>query len=219
MNFTEAEYGDAFRQSFPDVVLRAILLAVIDGYRATPAACKKVVDRPEQHDAFGTLRRAKVYEQLRGVGELHKLEYLNEPNSIGSTFFMSIFSGEFRLAAHLVGRRKNMVRPANIRKAWAAHNHDGRNHKFEFADSPKSPLPNGSRFVAFLIHGPRGRHRDQPAFVDIVIPDNNFRDYIYTLSLFKMFPQIANGVTGSREQTRKLPKPKRNRKDGKEGVA
>ena len=215
MDHTEAAYASALHQAFPDHVLKAILLGIVDGYRVTPTACKKAMDLPDRHDVFGHIRRGKINEQLRGVGDRHQIQCRDEFNSAGSACFLSMMSGEFRLAAHLVGRRRTRIRPARIREEWAAYNHDGRWGQFDFAATTASPLPAGGSFVAFLIHGPRGRHRDQPAFVEIVVPDNHLNTYIYRLDLFKRFPQVAvDVVRGRDQQTRKLPRPKRNR--GKE---
>jgi hypothetical protein len=212
MDHTEAEYRAILHEALPEAKLEAILLAVVDGYRAAPLACRKALDIPDRHDAFGMIRRGKINEQLRGVCERHSLDFRDESNKNGSAFFLSIFSQQLRLVAHLVGRRRYMVRPAKIRKAWAQYNRDGRRRSlFPLVEEP---VPPDVKYVAFLIHGPRGRHRDQPAFVDVVIPDRDFNLYICRLELFKLFPQIANGVVKGQEAQRKQPKPRRRRDTG-----
>jgi hypothetical protein len=212
MNHTETEYRALLGAAFPPAVLQAVLLAVIDGYKATSPACKKALDIPDRHDAFGIIWRGKINEQLRGVCEHHSLKFRDEPNSNGSTFFLSILSPPLRLVACLVSWRQHMVRPAKIRKVWARHNRDGRWRSL--FPNTEDPVPPEAEYAVFLIHGPRGRHRDQPAFVDIVIPDSNFRRYICRVELFKLFPQIALSVVKSQDVHRKQPKPRRRRDTG-----
>jgi hypothetical protein len=210
MNHTEAEYRSLFHQAFPDQLLKAHLLGVIDGYAATPAACRKALDRPDQHDGFGMIRRGKIHEQLRGVAERHSLHHADEKNDTGSAFFLSTFVGCFRLVALLAGTRRR-IRPAKIREHWARHNRDGR--WTTLFPKREEPIPADVKYVAFLIHNPRSRRRDQPAFVEIVIPDRQCRTFICKFDLFQMFPQVANDMAKSREATRTDPK---RRKGGKE---
>ena len=211
MDFTESDYLKLLEESYPKPLLKAVTLAVVDGYRATPAAVKKAMDIPDRHDAFGVIRRGKINEQLRGVCDHHSLAYRDESNSNGSTRFLSMFSGRVRLAAHLVGSPRCMVRPANIRRLWAMHNRDGRWRSL--FPNTETPAPPEAKFVAFVIHGPRSRHRDQPAFVDLVIPDRDFTKYTCHLDLFKLFPQIAMSIV-SQDVQRKQPKPRRRRETG-----
>jgi|SRR5579872_1191594 len=210
MRHTQAEYRRYLSEAFPDEVLKAILLAVIDGYKAAPAAVKKAFDSPDRHDALGMARRCKLHEQLRGVAEYQKLQKKDEPNSIGSAFFLSIFSGRYRLVANLVCRRRQMVRPAKIRKMWARHNRDAQ-ASLGFVPQ-EDPVPRDATFLAILIHGPRGRHRDQPGFVDIVVPDLHFRKYMCRLELFTKFPQIASDMLQGQSAARRDPKERQRRK-------
>jgi hypothetical protein len=203
MEYTETEYTEYLRQAFPEKILRSILLGVIDGYRVAPGVCKKVLDLPDRHDVLGMVRRGKIHEQLRGVAELHSLKPKDEPGLNGSTFFLSIFSGRYRLVANLVCRRADMVRPAKIRKLWARYNRDGHQGKLAFVQEP--PVPDNANFLAILLHGPRGRHRDQPGFVDIVVPDLHFRKYMCRLRLFSMFPQVAESLWQRQDVARKVP--------------
>lgn len=214
MTHTEREYRESFKEAFSDQLLKANLLAVIDGYAATPAACKKALDRPDQHDAFGNIRRGKIHEQLRGVAERHSLRSVDERNENGSAYFLSTFVGCFRLVALLSGTKRR-IRPAKIRKHWARYNRDGRwTELFPQTEGPKDPTPIDVKYVAFLLHTPRHRRRDQPAFVEIVIPDQQCRSVICHFDLFQMFPQVANDMAKSREATRKEPKPRK--RGGKE---
>jgi hypothetical protein len=211
MDFTPAEYKEFLAQAFTDEVLKALLLAVIDGYRVAPAAVKKILDLPDRHDGLGMARRGKLNEQLRGVADFHKLGMRDESNSNGSSFFLSIFSGRYRLVAGLVGRRKQMIRPAKIRRLWARHNRDAQG-TLGYIPSPP-PIPEDAQFLALLIHGPRGRHRDQPAFVDIVVPDLRFTKYMCRIELFARFPQIASDMLTRRDPTvRREPKERKRRK-------
>lgn len=210
MRHTKAEYERYLREAFPEDVLRAILLAVIDGYRAAPLAVKKAFDRPDRHDALGMARRGKLNEQLRGVADFHRLEKKDEPNSTGSSFFLSIFSGRYRLVANLVCRRKQMVRPAKIRRLWARHNRNAQ-AALDFIP-PAEPVPPDATFLAMLVHGPRGRHPDQPAFVDIVVPDLSFKEYMCHLELFTRFPQIASDMLSRQDPARREPKERKRRK-------
>ena len=209
MEHTQAEYTQYLQEAYPDDVLRAILLAVIDGYKAAPSAAKKIFDRPDRHDALGIVRRGKLNEQLRGVADFFKLDLRDEPNSAGSTFFLSVFSGRYRLVANIVGRRKQMVRPAKIRRLWAKHNRDAQGVLGYMPQ--EGPVPEDTKFLAILIHGPRGRHRDQPAFVDIVVPDLRFSKYMCRIDLFSKFPQIASDMLTRQEPTRREPRERKRR--------
>jgi hypothetical protein len=210
MEHTKAEYTQYLNEAFPEEILRSILLAVIDGYKAAPGVVKKMFDIPDRHDVLGIARRGKLHEQLRGVAEFHKLQAKDEPNSNRSSFFLSIISGRYRLVANLVCRKKHMVRPAKIRKLWARHNRDAQS---TLGFEPKeSPAPGDATFLAILLHGPRGRHRDQPGFVDIVVPDRRFRDYMCRVELLSRFPQIANTMLQRQEMTRREPKERKRRK-------
>ena len=93
MEHTEQEYRDLFREAFPDQVLGSLVKAVVDGYGVTPRACRRALDTPDQHDAFGAIRRGKINEQLRGVAGRFQFASADEPNENGSTHFLSIFSG------------------------------------------------------------------------------------------------------------------------------
>jgi hypothetical protein len=210
MDHTPDEYQQYLTEALPAPLLRAMLLAVIDGYRAAPSAAKKALDLPDRHDGLGMIRRGKLNEQLRGVAEFHQLEKKDEPNSNGSSFFLSIFAGKFRVVAGLVARRKQMVRPAKIRKLWAHHNRDSQ-RALGFMPTPTA-VPEDARFLAILIHGPRGRRRDQPAFVDIVVPDLRFQRYMCRLDLFSMFPEIALTLVGQRSPARKEPNQRKYRR-------
>jgi hypothetical protein len=210
MDHTEAEYASLFREAFSDQLLMAITLGVIDGYKATPGAVKKAVEFPDRHDVFGAIRRGKIDQQLRGVAELNHLRFDHSPNEGGSWWFFSIFSGRFRLAAYLAGSKRH-IRPANIRKAWAKHNRDGR--WLELFPGKEDSIPEDAVFVAFMLHGPRQHHRDQPAYIEIVITDPECRRFICKFELFKMFPNLALQVLKSAQLTRKEPKPRKRAKE------
>jgi hypothetical protein len=205
MEYTEAEYTAWLQAAFPEEILRGILLGVIDGYKVAPGVCKKVFSMPDRHDPLGMVRRGKINEQIRGVAELHSLLVKDEPNVNGSAYFLSVVSGRYRLVANLVCRKEDMVRPAKIRKLWARHNRDGHQGKLGFASEEDHPVPEDTIFLAILLHGPRGKHRDQPGFVDIVVPDLRFRKYMCRLRLFSIFPQIAEGLWRRQDVTRKNP--------------
>jgi hypothetical protein len=206
MEFTEREYRELFLQGFPNQLLRSHLLAIIDGYRSTPGAVKKALEFADRHDAFGMVRRGKIDEQLRGVADLNKLRYTQDPNSVGSCYFLSVFSGKFRLVA-LLGGNARRIRPAKIRRTWARYNEDGR--WSDLFPEQQDPVPADAVFVAFLLHGPRGRRRDQPGYVHVVIPDSRCRAFICRFDLFKMFPDVAMGLLKATELVRKEPKPKK----------
>jgi hypothetical protein len=192
-----------------------MVLGVIDGYRATPNACKRAVDLPDRHDVFGTVRRGKIDEQLRGVAELNHLRFDHSPNAGGSWFFLSIFSGRFRLAAYLAGPSRR-IRPAKIRKAWAAHNRDGR--WYELFPRKEEPVPDDAIYLAFLTHGPRRHHRDQPSYVEVVITDPDCKRFICRFELLKMFPDLAAQIVKPNALSLHDPKPKRKTKEkGSEG--
>lgn len=210
MEHTPAEYDQYLNEAFEEEVLRAILLAVIDAYSAAPRAAKKALDMPDRHNGLGMIRRGKLHEQLRGVADFHKLEKKDEPNCIGSSFFLSVFSGRYRLVANLVGRSKQMVRPAKIRKMWARHNRDSQER---LAFMPARPqVPDDAKFLAILVHGPRHKHRDQPAFVDIVVPDLRFQKYMCRIELFSKFPEIALGMLERQDPARREPRQRKRRK-------
>jgi hypothetical protein len=212
MEHTEAEYLQIVQMAFSQAVLKALLRSVIDAYGATGAACKRALSAPDRHDGFGTIRRGKINELLRSVCEFHKITFKDEANSAGSAYFLSLFSNNLRLCAHLSARRSK-IRSAEIRKMWAAHNRDGRNGIL--FPSGEGPVPANAVYCAFLLHAPRRYRRDQPAFVDIVIPDRNLRKSILTLSLYHLFPEIAMEVGRVQEPKRAQPKPRKNprRKD------
>jgi hypothetical protein len=215
MNHTEAAYSELFTVAFSRQLLRSILLAVIEAYKATPSAVKRAVDLPDRHDIFGTVRRGKIDELLRGVAELNHLRVEHSANVNGSWFFTSIFSGRFRLAAYLAGSGRR-IRPAKIREAWAAHNHDGRWRSL--FPRKEEPVSEDATYAAFLIHGPRPRHRNQPSYVEVVITDRDCKKFICRFELFKMFPEIAAQVVQPSTPSRKEPKPRKRRKEkGNEG--
>ena len=76
----------------------------------------------------------------------------------------------------------------------------------------EEPTPADVKFLAILIHGPRGRHRDQPAFVDIVVPDLNFSKYMCRIELFLKFPEIASDMLTRKEPVRREPKERKHHK-------
>lgn len=84
--------------------------------------------------------------------------------------------------------------------------------------SPDHSVPPDVKYVAFLIHNPRSRRRDQPAFVEIVIPDIRCRSFICRFDLFQMFPQVATDMVNAGNAVRKDPKPRKRGKD-KENLA
>lgn len=216
MIHTEGFYSQIVNDALQPDHLKGLLLGVIDGYRIAPAACKRAMDGPDRHDALGVIRRGKINEQLRGVADRFKIQYEDKSNSTNSTYFLSLFSGQLRLVAHLIGGRRHMVRPANIRKLWARHNHYIL--PALFGPEPEPVVPEDAHYVAFLIHGPRGRHRDQPAFAEIVVPDKHFRTYVCRLNLFSMFPEIANAITEKPRIQRTEPKPRRRIKEQNQGA-
>jgi hypothetical protein len=164
------------------------------------------MDGPDRHDAFGTIRRGKINEVLRGVCDLHNLQCKDEANVTGSANFLSVFSGRFRLCAQLSSRRGRIPK-AKIRRVWARHNVDGRNRNF-FPEH-QIQVPPEAIYCAFLVHSPRRKHRDQPAFVDIVIPDTSLRGGILTINLYNLFPDIASEVIRVPEPKRAEPQPRK----------
>jgi len=207
MEHTEAEYKALLSRAFPEPIMKALLRGVVDGYSATPSACKRALDKPDRHDGFGTIRRGKVNELVRGVCDRHELRYKDEPNSAGSTYFLSVFSGRIRLCAQLLSLRSSRIPNAEIRKMWAAHNRDGRNG--ELFDTGEPSVPLDAVYCAFLVHSPRRNRRDQPAFVDIVIPDKSLKRFILTVNLYQLFPEVALEVGNAQEPKRAQPKPRK----------
>ncbi len=191
MTISPEEYKQKLLKAFDREALKAMMLAVGDAYRTTPEHCKRNYDPPDRHDMIGHVRRARVHEAVRGVAERYSLDYRDIPNMNGSCYFLSIISGEIRLICCLVATQKSMVRPAKIRKFLAAQNFDGQGRlPFMQEDDPDVP-PTRLEHLAVLIHAPAGRHKDQAAFVDIVIPNRKFTEYLQRVELFGVFPNEA----------------------------
>jgi hypothetical protein len=90
-----------------------------------------------------------------------------------------------------------------IRKMWALHNFDSQEGLFIGAEE----VPIRMEHLAVLVHSPAGRHKNQAAFVDVVIPDRNLRRYNERIPLFEMFPKEA-------EEYRAMFKQKKRRGEG-----
>jgi hypothetical protein len=207
MDYSEADYRKIVTRAFAKPILKSLLLGVIDGYGAAGPACNRALDKPDRHDGLGVIRRGKINEVLRGVCDRYKIPFRDEPNSCGSAYFLSMFSGNVRLCAHLAGRRTT-IRNAEIRRIWAANNLDGRNRVlFDEMENPEPP--EGAMFCAFLLHAPRSRRRDQPAFVRLVIPDQKLKKTILRMDLYRLFPEVAQQVGKTVEPKRAAPKPRK----------
>ncbi|MGO9242988.1 MAG: hypothetical protein ACLPXM_01645 [Terriglobales bacterium] len=189
MTITPDEYRQKLTEAFQPDVLKGLMLGVAQAYRTTAEHCKRQYDAPDRHDVIGTVRRAGIHEAVRGVAERFQLDFADEPNANGSHYFLSVFSGEIRLICNLVSTRRKMVRAAKIRKVWARYNFNAQYHMF---DNGSAPPPNW-KYLAILVHSPLGRHRNEAAFVDIVVPDLKFTQYMTRLDLFKEFPAEAEG--------------------------
>jgi hypothetical protein len=190
MAITPDEYRAKLLKAFEKEVLKALMLAVGDAYRTTPEHCKRHYDTPDRHDVIGHIRRARVHEAVRGVAERYALDYKDVPNANGSAFFLSVLAGEIRLICCLIATKKSMIRPAKIRRYLAAQNFDSQ------VPLPFHPGDNETEepkleHLAVLVHAPAGRHRDQAAFVDIVIPNRAFSRYLQRIELFDLFPVEA----------------------------
>ena len=68
-------------------------------------------------------------------------------------------------------------------------------------------IAEGGRFLAMLIHGPRRKRKDQPGFVDLVIPNRRLNGYICRVQLFQEFPKIAEEMV-TRPATVKVQRPR-----------
>jgi hypothetical protein len=202
MTISPEEYRQKLLKAFDREALKAMMMAVGDAYRTTPEHCKRNYDAPDRHDVIGHIRRARVHEAVRGVAERYSLDYQDIPNVNGSCFFLSITSGEIRLVCCLVATKKGMVRPAKIRELLAAQNFDGQPLLPFMEEHQDDTQPIRIEHLAVLIHAPAGKRKDQAGFIDIVIPNRRFTEYLQRVELFGMFPNEA-------EQYRNLFKRKR----------
>ena len=117
MGPSRTEYRALLEQAFAPEVQQALLLAVGSGYHSALEHCKRHFEREDRHDALGAARRGKLHGEIRGVAKCFSLDSKDEPNSNGSTYFLSVFSGEFRLICCLVAAPDVMVRPCEDPKA------------------------------------------------------------------------------------------------------
>jgi hypothetical protein len=202
MTITPDEYRGKVNDAFQPEVLKGFMLGVATAYRTAPEHCKRQYEEPDRHDMIGCVRRARIQEAIRGVAERYQLAYKDEPNTNGSHYFLSVLSGEIRLVCNLVATRRTMVRPAKIRKLWARYNFSAQTQLFSDGDG----VPEGWRHLAVLVHSPMGRHRDEAGFVDIVVPNRTFSEYLVRFDLFKLFPAET-------EQYRKLFRRRRARSE------
>jgi hypothetical protein len=185
MTISSEEYRQKLTAAFSPEILKALLLAVADAYRTTPEHCKRHFDLPDRHDLIGHIRRARIHEGIRGVAERFSLKAEDGPNLNGSSRFLSIFSGEIRMICCKISTKRSMLRPAKIRKVLAKDNYDAQH--LLFGEDP-ARTEEALQHLAVLVHAPKGRSRDQAGFIDIVIPNRPFTQYMKRLELFSMFP-------------------------------
>jgi hypothetical protein len=195
MTITPEEYRDKILNAFPDEVLKAFMLGIGDAYRSATDHVKRHFSRETKRDVLGRVRRARVDETIRGVTERfadrYRVAVTNETNANGSCLFLCIRSGEIRLVCCLIATRRSMVKPSVIRKIWAKHNYSAQAGLFH--DEPDNDKAfNKIEHLAVLVHAPVRRQKDEVDFVDIVIPDQRFREYNQRIELFEMFPNEAD---------------------------
>ncbi len=171
------------------------MLGVGDAYRSATDHAKRHFSRETKHDVLGRVRRARVDETIRGVAERFADRYsvavANERNANGSCLFLCIRSGEIRLVCCLVATRRSMVKPSVIRKIWAKHNYSAQASLF-YEEVHTDRAFQKIEHLAVLVHAPVRKQKDEVEFVDIVIPDQKFREYNQRIQLFEMFPQEAD---------------------------
>ena len=203
MGLSESECRELLRRDFSPEVLRAFLLAVGGAYKAAADHCKKHIEKEERHDVLGHVRRAKLDEGIRGVGERFSIESKTIPNANGSAYFMTLLSGEFRLICCLAHSPRDMVRPAKTRKLWAKYNFEP---QATLGFIPLLEKLEGDKHLAILMHGPRGLHRDEAGYCDIVIPNPSFTSYAGRIKLFSEFREAV-------QQNPKLFRPRQIRRE------
>jgi hypothetical protein len=157
-------------------------------------------------------RRGRIHQEVRGVAVRHKIDARDHANSTGSSCYLLLTSGQLNLIVCATASPTARIRRATFREILAIFNQDAQ-EDLAFVPEDSSAPPTGSRFLSVLIHAPRRGRRDQPAFVDLVVPNKNLTGYICRLSLFKEFPNIAQEMLHRPTRVSARRPRLRNRKD------
>jgi|SRR5882762_2304226 len=193
MNFTEQEYLALLRESLPGKFLKALLNSVFVAHQAAADHLRSAFEVPERHNLSGHVRRAKLNEEIKGLGDRHGVDVAWRPYGRGSGYYLLVSRGRIALIVCVLRSRRCMVRDAEYRKLLARYN-DNAQQKFSFM--PPSATDEGSKHLCILIHG-RRKGKNQPAFADIAFPHKSFEQWICRLNLFQEFPElVVNWVIG-----------------------
>jgi hypothetical protein len=189
---TDDEYRTLARDQFPEEMRRGLLLATGNVYKRSLDHTNRNIERRE-HDGLGHWRREKMQDALMGVAnryeEEYNIQYVGACNSNGSSHFSTIISPKVRLICCLAPGSRKMVRPARIRKMFAANNLDSQCWLMEEMRPPAERYDD--RYLAILLHGPAGKNRGVLGFCDIVFPSQNFSGYMGRIQLFEEFASVV----------------------------